>query len=116
MIVQGSIEALAARLPQAWSLASSSKWTPDNPAAGQCGVTALLVHERFGGDILKTRIGDAWHFYNRIAWRRLDLTASQFRGEIAYDDAPSNVAEAMAETSPAQISALRARLSEGAAA
>jgi hypothetical protein len=39
---------------QAWSLESSSKWIANNPAAGQCGVTALVVQDRLGGDILRT--------------------------------------------------------------
>lgn len=30
-----------------WSINSSSKWTQDNPANGQCGVTALVVNDLF---------------------------------------------------------------------
>jgi len=104
--------AFAAHLRQAWSPATSSLWRAENPAAGQCSVTALLVEERFGGEILKTRIGTAWHFYNRIGGARCDLTASQFAGAIAYDDLPSDRAEAMADTSPAQLAALRAGMAE----
>jgi hypothetical protein len=37
-----------------WSIESSSKWTPQNPAKEQCGVTALVVNDIFGGEILKT--------------------------------------------------------------
>jgi hypothetical protein len=31
---------------ESWSLESSSKWSKDNPAKGQCGVTALVVHDK----------------------------------------------------------------------
>lgn len=32
-------------LLQSWSLQSSSKWAKNNPAKGQCGVTALVVND-----------------------------------------------------------------------
>jgi hypothetical protein len=53
-------------LRKAWSLATASQWTANNPAAGQCNVTALLLHELFGGDLLKTPLPAGEHFYNRI--------------------------------------------------
>lgn len=40
-------------LSKTWSLKSSSKWSLDNPAKGQCGVTSLVVNEIFCGEILK---------------------------------------------------------------
>ena len=69
---------LAELLPAAWSSDSAGPWSADNPARGQCSVTALLVHDLFGGEIMKTRVGGAWHFYNRLDGRRIDLTAGQF--------------------------------------
>ena len=73
-------------LRNAWSLSTSSQWTANNPAAGQCNVTALLVHELFGGELLKTPLPAGDHFYNRIEGRRYDFTASQFDQPIAYVD------------------------------
>jgi hypothetical protein len=35
-------------LMKVWSIESSSKWTPENPAKGQCGVTTLVVNDIFG--------------------------------------------------------------------
>lgn len=35
-----SIESVKNALYKSWSLESSSKWTRENPALGQCGVTA----------------------------------------------------------------------------
>ena len=29
----------------------SFQWSPDNPTAGQCAITALLVYEAYGGYI-----------------------------------------------------------------
>jgi len=55
-------------------------------ARGQCSVTALVVQDLFGGTLLETRVGAAWHFYNRIDGERCDLTAGRFAERVAYDD------------------------------
>lgn len=109
-------DALARMLPECWSAASSTRWRAENPAAGQCSVTALLVHELFGGEILKTRVGADWHFYNFLGGTRRDFTESQFAVPITYDDAPSGRADAMTDTSPQQYEALRSRVLTGVAA
>ncbi len=57
---------------------TAPQWSADNPACGQCDVTSLVIQERFGGEILKTDVGGAIHFYNRIGGDRCDFTASQF--------------------------------------
>lgn len=103
-------DAFAARLPPGWSSASSTKWRAENPAAGQCSVTAILAQEVLGGEILKTRLGADWHFYNRLDGIRRDFTESQFATPIAYDDIPSSRAEAMTDTTPEQLEALKARV------
>jgi hypothetical protein len=95
------------KLRAAWSTETGGKWRPDNPAAGQCSVTALVVQDALGGDILKTDIGGAWHFYNRIGRRRVDFTMSQFDSPIGYDDLPSNRQEAFDDTSVRQYELLR---------
>jgi hypothetical protein len=51
---------------------------PENPARGQYNVKALVVWDRFGGEIHKTPVGNDWHFYNRVAGTIYDLTAEQF--------------------------------------
>ncbi len=102
--------ALLPRLLTAWSAATSSRWTAACPAAGQCGVTALVVQDLCGGEIRRTRSPGGTHFYNMVAGRRVDLTESQFAAPLAYDDHPASRAEAMADTSPAQYAALRAAL------
>jgi hypothetical protein len=105
-----SISALQRALAQAWSSASSSKYSRENPARGQCGVTALVVQDIFGGEILKTQTARGTHFYNRIGGERHDLTLSQFDEPIRFDDIPSTRDEAFADTSVAQYRALREHL------
>ena len=95
-------------LRKAWSLTTSSQWTASNPAAGQCNVTALLIHEVFGGDLLKTPLAAGDHFYNRIDGRRFDFTASQFDQPIAYMDLPVDRAEAKQGATSDQLAELRA--------
>ncbi len=101
-------ERLAHLLSQCWSLETSSKWTADNPAAGQCNVTALLVHRVVGGEIMKTLLPEGWHFYNRIDGRRYDFTDRQFSAPISYHDVPASRADAEQGASPDQIQALQA--------
>ena len=93
---------------KSWSLTTASQWTPENPAAGQCNVTALLLHELFGGELLKTPLPAGDHFYNRIGGRRYDFTASQFSQPIAYTDMPTTRADAERSATGAQSAALRA--------
>ncbi|WP_226000714.1 hypothetical protein [Paenibacillus sp. BJ-4] len=97
---------------QAWSLESSSKWTADNPAAGQCGVTALVVQDRVGGDILKTWLDSGWHYYNQIDEDILDFTRSQFSSLPQYQHVHSNREEAFSDTNAEQYAALSRRLRE----
>ena len=98
---------VAAALLGSWSIATSGNWLPDNPARGQCNVTALLINELFGGEILKTPLPDGDHFYNRIGGERIDLTASQFDAPVNYLDLVSSRDEALAGTSPAKYESLR---------
>ncbi|HYI48885.1 MAG TPA: hypothetical protein VEX35_10515 [Allosphingosinicella sp.] len=99
-------EELGPLLARSWSPQTSSRWRADNPALGQCGVTALVVHRLCGGEILKTDTEDGPHFYNRIEGLRHDFTASQFADLPAYCDLPSDADEAMAGTTAEQLAAL----------
>jgi hypothetical protein len=97
-------------LRRCWSPETSSKWLPDNPARGQCSVTSLIVQDVFGGEILKTRIGPSWHFYNRIGETRWDLTVSQFDVPIPFDDLLASRDEVLADTSVEQYQLLSQRV------
>jgi hypothetical protein len=99
-------------LRKAWSLATASQWTASNPAAGQCNVTSLLIHELFGGDLLKTPLPAGDHFYNRIEGRRYDFTANQFDQPIAYKDLPASRADAELGATSDELAELRAAFQE----
>ncbi|MBB4764130.1 hypothetical protein ACFQFC_07920 [Amorphoplanes digitatis] len=59
-------------------------WRPENPSRGQCGVTALLVQDLFGGElvlgeVLVDGVKVGHHYWNRLpGGRDVDLTADQF--------------------------------------
>ncbi|MCP3368431.1 YunG family protein [Bradyrhizobium cajani] len=99
-------------LRKAWSASTASQWTAINPAAGQCNVTSLLIHELFGGDLLKTPLPEGDHFYNRIEGRRYDFTASQFDQPIDYMDFLTNRADAERGATSDQLAELRAAFQE----
>jgi hypothetical protein len=79
-------ETVARGLWKSWSMDTAKQWSKERPAAGQCNVTALLVHDLFGGELLKTGLAGGDHFYNRIDGVRYDFTDSQFDAPIAYAD------------------------------
>lgn len=94
-------------LNKCWSIKSSSKWTSENPAKGQCGVTSLVINDFFGGDILRTETPEGWHYYNRIDNKRYDFTQSQFVQEPIYMDKLSNREEAFSDTNLEQYNYLK---------
>jgi hypothetical protein len=60
-------------------------WSPENPARGQCGVTALVLQEHLGGDLLLADVVHAdgsrqgVHYWNRLPdGSEVDLTREQF--------------------------------------
>jgi hypothetical protein len=99
---------VAQSLRKSWSLATARQWTKENPAAGQCNVTALLVQELFGGELLKTRLPEGDHFYNRIDDQRYDFTESQFSRPICYADLLAARSEAERGATRAELAALKA--------
>ena len=105
-------EDLAERLRRAWSSATATTWTAENPAKGQCSVTAIAVQRMLGGDILKTETAEGVHFYNCINGVRYDFTSSQFTREIEYKDLRSSAEEALSDTSESQLKSLLVALGE----
>ena len=104
-------------LRDAWSLETAVQWTPENPASGQCNVTAAVIFDLFGGDLLRTRLPDVWHYYNRIDGRRVDFTDSQFDAPGAlfaaperYDDDPTTRDTAMTGIPQQEYDILKAAL------
>ncbi|MGW7073019.1 YunG family protein [Streptomyces sp. NPDC054855] len=69
-----------------------SGWQPENPAWGHCDITALIVHDVFGGDLMTGKvyfngIQHGFHWWNRLASGiELDLTLEQFqRGQTVTE-------------------------------
>ena len=60
--------------------------------SGQDSLISLLIHDIFGGEILKTHMKKSWHFYNRIDGERVDFTGSETAKSAGYsefEDIPS---------------------------
>ncbi|MGH3713821.1 MAG: YunG family protein [Micromonosporaceae bacterium] len=65
-------------------------WHPGNPSRGQCGLTALILRELLGGDLLAADVHftdgrrQGWHYWNRLPdGTEIDLTREQFtEGEV----------------------------------
>jgi hypothetical protein len=80
------IKELREKLHTAWSAATSfdaNGWTKDNPSYGQCAVTACVVQDLYGGEIVHadaiTPDGDKiMHFFNNIDGKDIDFTREQF--------------------------------------
>ena len=75
------------RISRCWSAETSSDpdhWTPENPAWGQCAVSACLVQDVLGGEILWTKAvcldGKEYsHYFNVLPnGAVLDMTRQQF--------------------------------------
>ncbi|MGW3654342.1 YunG family protein [Streptomyces sp. NPDC005151] len=60
-----------------------NSWRPDNPARGQCGVTAVVVNDLLGGDLVYGEVRvraefTDYHWWNRFHGIDIDLTREQF--------------------------------------
>jgi len=65
-------------------------WSGDNPSKGQCGVTALVLNDLLGGDLLSAEVlfpdgtRQGWHTWNVFGGTdvddgfQVDLTGEQF--------------------------------------
>lgn len=64
-------------------------WSPQNPTLGQCSITAFLVQDIYGGEVLGVPLADgAFHCFNAVDGCVFDLTSEQF-GDEALDYAHS---------------------------
>ena len=74
---------------QCWGKDTSntpSLWQSISPSQGQCAVTALVIQDRFGGNICRIpNIEGQSHYYNVVGESIVDLTAEQFSSDIKYD-------------------------------
>jgi len=89
---------IEAAIRSAWSLETCDQvdvadWSPANPSRGQCGVTALTLHELLGGDLLEAEVlfpdgsRQGFHYWNRLPGGiDVDLTAEQFSPDEAIQE------------------------------
>lgn len=89
-----TLAGLESAIRASWSLETCDPtdvpfWTPAEPSRGQCAVTALVVHDLLGGDLLEAEVDHAdgshqgFHYWNRFAGVDVDLTRRQFgNGEV----------------------------------
>ncbi|MBS3139912.1 hypothetical protein J4479_02820 [Candidatus Woesearchaeota archaeon] len=76
---------LEAAIRNSWCKETSStpEWSPQNPARGQCAVTACVFQDYVGGEVVwfKAKLPDNTeesHYFNRVNGTEYDLTRLQF--------------------------------------
>ena len=68
------------------------RWSDDNPAWGQCAVTALVIQDYFGGELVRATDGaDTTHFWVVVAGEDVDLTLEQFDPVPIWTEGPTAV-------------------------
>ncbi len=89
-----TLAGLESAIRASWSLETCDptdipNWSPAEPSLGQCAVTALVVHDLLGGELLEAEVEHAdgspqgFHYWNRFAGVDVDLTRRQFaKGEV----------------------------------
>lgn len=103
--------ALEAALTQSWSQSTSSygeQWSAENPASGQCAVTAALVQEQLGGDIVRVMFTDRGktdsHYFNVLPnGERVDFTYRQFSPEVTFEPSLTTDTQALVAATHAYI-------------
>ena len=63
----------------------ADNWTPQNPALGQCAITALLFNELYGGKIYSGESDTGIvHYWIRKFGKKYDFTKQQFNEDIHF--------------------------------
>jgi len=83
-----TIEQLTAALKQSWSKQTTyfpERWSVASPATGQGAVTALVVQDYLGGEILRTTVEDQSYYLNELPdGSQVNLTAAQFTAGTVF--------------------------------
>ena len=81
-----TIEELQEAIRASWGADTSddAAWSEDNPTLGQCAVTAYVMREHFGGEILVAPVVPSdvndHHLWNRLpSGEEIDFTFDQFK-------------------------------------
>ncbi len=125
--IDGALGRIEWALRQSWGADTCSPddlaragWSPANPAWGQCDVTALVVHDLLGGELMCGEVyalngeRQGFHWWNRLpGGREVDLTRDQFRkGQVVTEgvSVPRPVGRPLRRS--AEYNLLRARVLE----
>lgn len=80
------------KLHKAWSRETSylpGEWSKNNPSRGQCAVTALVVQDCLGGNIIKCDVDKdvSSHFFNKFEnGEIIDFTRDQFALGVQFSN------------------------------
>ncbi len=87
-IVPEGFERVAEAIRQAWGgdTCAHPDWNSQRPEDGQCAVTALIVQDLFGGELLRTIANGESHYYNSIDGQIVDLTRAQFDEPLMLEE------------------------------
>jgi hypothetical protein len=71
---------LFAAIRHAWGADTSMEpaWSAECPARGQCAVTALVVQDYLGGELMRAEVEGISHYWNLVSQEEVDLTREQF--------------------------------------
>jgi hypothetical protein len=92
-----TISELENAIRDSWDASTSSyqdDWSKDNPSYGQCAVTALVLNDYLGGEIVwaNVELPDGKfesHYFNKVLGEEKDLTREQFpEGSIVPKGVP----------------------------
>jgi hypothetical protein len=113
-----TLDETEAAIRAAWGRETSDdpdEWSEENPARGQCAVTALLVRELLGGEILVANVLREGRRVERHAWNRLpsgltlDLTRRPFVNGERFGE-PAVEEPVLTHRNPERYATLRARV------
>lgn len=71
------------------------QWSPENPTLGQCSITAFLMQDIYGGEVLGVPLEDGnFHCFNVVGGCTFDLTSEQFGNrKLDYSGCPKQLRE-----------------------
>lgn len=88
-----NMQTIKIALQKSWSAETSNSgdWSIGNPSLGQCAITACIIQDYFGGEIVNSIVilqnGDKIsHYLNLIDGKYIDLTSQQFNEGAIFSD------------------------------
>jgi hypothetical protein len=112
--VTADLDEVVRALKASWDAETSSDptWAASDPSRGQCAVSALVIQDEFGGDLIRAVVEGVSHYWNRLPnGSEVDVTRDQFDRWYPIDEAVRDRAYVLsfAETT-ARYATLRRRV------